>query len=492
MAKKSRSKRKRRIPGLVITVILLIMAVEFSAMLAVTQMIPGYLILVILLIVVTFVLLIWLLTRNTRHKVSFVLGTLMAILLAAILVIGNFYIFTTYDTLNRISGVTVQTSEVSVFVLKDDPAETIEDASDYVFGIMTGLDNDNTEGAVGQINELLDREITVKEEDGVIELIDSLLDGECGAIILNYAYLSIIEDIEGYEDISDRIRELDMFTVETVIEEPAEETYDGDNIIRLYISGIDTRGSSIINTRSDVNIIAVINTDTRQILLVSTPRDYYVPLSISNGREDKLTHAGIYGVDVSMDTLGMLYDISLNYYFKVNFAGFVDIIDALGGIEVESEYAFTSSHNSSYKYVVGTNYLNGSQALEFARERYAFSSGDRQRGRNQMAVIEGVINKAMSPDLLANYTSVLDSLEGSFETNVPYDMIADIVRMQLEEGGGWNIESYSVDGTGASRIPYSMSAYAYVMIPDQTTVENAKILMKQVEDGEVIDLSVIE
>ena len=159
--------------------------------------------------------------------------------------------------------------------------------------------------------------------------------------------------MEGYADIEDKIRELDLLSVDVEIktddtassDDTAKQT-DPDNIIRLYISGIDTRGSAIINTRSDVNIIATINTDTKQMLLVSTPRDYFVPLSISNGVPDKLTHAGIYGIDVSMDTLGMLYDISLDDYFRVNFAGFIKIIDALGGVDVNSEEAFTAYTDS--------------------------------------------------------------------------------------------------------------------------------------------------
>ena len=96
------------------------------------------------------------------------------------------------------------------------------------------------------------------------------------------------------------------------------------------------------SSRSDVNIVATINTETKQILLVSTPRDYFVPLSISNGAKDKLTHAGIYGIDVCMDTLGMLYDEDIHYYFRVNFGGFTKIIDALGCIDVDSDYEFDS------------------------------------------------------------------------------------------------------------------------------------------------------
>ena len=265
-----------------------------------------------------------------------------------------------------------------------------------------------------------------------------------------------------------------------------DKPQDAKNIICLYISGIDTRGSEIINTRSDVNIIATINTDTKQMLLVSTPRDYFVPLSISNGQKDKLTHAGIYGINVCMDTLGMLYNEDINYYFRINFAGFEQLINALGGVTVNSDYEFDSKNIIGYHYNKGENFLNGEQALVFSRERYAFSEGDRQRGKNQMAVIKGVINKALSPELLKNYSSVLSSIQGCFETNISYEEIARLLQQQLNNGGSWNIVSYSVDGTGDTQKPYSMSQNAYVMIPDESTVQKAQQMMKKVRDGEPV------
>ena len=341
---------------------------------------------------------------------------------------------------------------------------------------------------------MLGQPVKQQSADGVTKLVDSLMDGSCGVIILNHAYLPILSEMEGYTDIENKIRELDILDVNTVIEEQTKDTnvsqkQDAKNIIRLYISGIDTRGSEIINTRSDVNIIATINTDTKQMLLVSTPRDYFVPLSISNGVPDKLTHAGIYGIDVSMDTLGMLYDISLDKYFRVNFAGFIKIIDALGGIDIDSDATFTASTDQEYSFTKAMNHMNGAAALAYSRERYAFQEGDRARGRHQMQVISAVIQKAMSSEMLSHYTEVLNGIEGCFDTNFSYDRIAELVRQQLEDGDSWNIVSYSVDGTGDTRQPYSMSANAYVMIPDQTTVDEAKALMQQVVDGEVIDLN---
>lgn len=484
-------RRKARIPGLIITIVLLLIAMEFVGLLAVTKLIPLYLLFAAGIAILTCVLIVCLLTGDFRKKARFAIGVVLGILFIVVLVAGNLLVLNTYNTLTRISGVNTKTSQIGVYVLKDDAAQEIKDAKEYTFGTLSNLDTENTQEAVKQIETLTGQSVKVQAEDGVTKLVDSLLDKKCGAIILNHAYLPILEEMEGYTDIDDKIRELDLLDVDTVIEDQTKDTatsqnQDEKNIIRLYISGIDTRGSEIINTRSDVNIIATINTDTKQMLLVSTPRDYFVPLSISNGVPDKLTHAGIYGIDVSMDTLGMLYDISLDDYFRLNFAGFIKIIDALGGVDVNSDAAFSTG---GYSYTEGVNHLNGEQALAFARERYAFQDGDRARGRHQMEVIRAVMQKALSTDLLSHYTEVLNSIEGCFDTNFSYDRLAELVRQQLDEGGSWNIVSYSVNGTGDTRQPYSMSANAYVMIPDQTTVDKAKELMQQVVNGEVIDLN---
>lgn len=261
----------------------------------------------------------------------------------------------------------------------------------------------------------------------------------------------------------------------------------------MYISGIDSREGLVEDSRSDSNIIAVVNPSTKQVLLVSTPRDYYVELSVSNGEYDKLTHAGIYGVECSMDTLEMLYGVDIDYYFRVNFTGFEQIIDALGGITVYSDYTFDSTYSgvdtgTTYHYEEGYNDLDGTAALYFARERYAFADGDRQRGKNQLAVIEAVIDKITSPAILRDYTSLLDGLSGSFETSMPYDLMTSLVRNQLDDGTSWDVQSYSVDGESDTRYCYSLGAEASVVIPDESTVSYATELMNAVLAGEVVSV----
>ena len=228
----------------------LLISFEFLGLLAVTKLLPVYLLFAGGLVLLTGVLIIGLLTGDVRKKALFAIGSLLAVLMVVVLVIGNLYILKTYNTLARISGVSTKTSQIGIYVRTDDPAQTIEDTQGYIFGTLSDLDKENTEGAVQQINETLGASIEIKAQSGVMELVDSLLNGECGVIILNHAYLPVLEEMEGYENISEEIREIELLTVDTVIEDkkdtaddvPTKE--DPDNIIRLYISGIDTRVSA--------------------------------------------------------------------------------------------------------------------------------------------------------------------------------------------------------------------------------------------------------
>ncbi len=289
----------------------------------------------------------------------------------------------------------------------------------------------------------------------------------------------MFEDIEAYENLESKIKSIYVNSFETEVENqaPVDKDVSSQGFV-VYISGIDTTGPVSTKSRSDVNILMAINPITRKILLVNTPRDYYVPLSISGGVRDKLTHAGNYGINVSMDTLEMLYGIDVDYYVRLNFTSFVTIIDTLGGVNVNSDYSFNAG---GYSFVKGNNNLNGAEALAFARERYSFGEGDRQRGRNQMAVIQAVINKITSPALLSNYTAILNNISSSIQTNIGNDEISDLVKMQLSDMRGWEVSSFSVDGTGASEYTFSMPRQkAYVMYPNEAIVNEAVNMIKGV------------
>ena len=257
----------------------------------------------------------------------------------------------------------------------------------------------------------------------------------------------------------------------------------------IYLSGVDTRGELTENARSDVNILAAVNPVTKRVALVNTPRDYYVDLAGTDSK-DKLTHAGLYGVETSMETLGNLYGVNVDHYIRINFAGFISIIDALGGVDVYSDQAFTSVGSPGYydptTFVEGWNHLDGKAALAFARERHAFASGDIQRGINQMKVIDAMLNKIKSPALLMGFSKIMDAASDCFVTSFSKDQISALVRMQLSDFAEWDIESYTVTGTSSSSTKcYSAKGQKlYVMKPDDSSVSKAREMIASVLGGE--------
>ena len=496
--KKSVSKK---LPGILITCLFFIAVTLFTVMLIRTKIVPTKLLLIAIGVFLILTVCVYFLTCNTKRTKTMIFGCILVFLVLVVMLVGAHYLNSTITTLDKISNVNVEIAEVGIYVSQDDAAQNTADLTGYRFGILETMDRANTDKTLAELETTLGTGLNVTAYPGITNLVDALLvDGSVDTLVFNSAYLDVLKELEDYSDKANQLRLVHAEEVEIIVEsateatEPVEENPlinliipevgKKDNSFAMYISGIDSHGGLNALGRSDVNILAVINPDTRQVLLVSTPRDFYVPLPISDGYPDKLTHAGIYGVDVSVGTLEMLYGIDIDYFFRVNFSGFEKIIDALGGITVHSDYTFNAM--GLYYIQEGENYLNGAQALAFARDRYSFSEGDRQRGRNQMEVIKGVIHRAVSPALLTNYTAIMDSVAGTFETSMPYDKIAELVRNQLDEGGSWNVVSYSVDGFGDYQIPYSLGLYAYVMVPDQATVDTAKAKIEQVINGEII------
>ena len=463
------TKKQDRMPGIILTILLFVAEIAFTVLLLYTNLLSAKYIGIVFAVLLVLLLIDHLLIRKFRKQIRFWIGIILMVIILAVLGIASFYIYKTVSALDDITGVNKEITEINVYVKQDDAAQSLMDAASYSFGILADLDRENTDTALQQMASETGGEVSTKEYSSLTELADGLLKGDCQAIVLNRAYLDVFDEIDNYASFSSQIREIASEQVEKLVERNTPAPVQTD--VQAEDSSDTTQDAAV--SRSDVNIVLTVNARTKQVLMISTPRDYYVPLSISNGVPDKLTHAGIYGINVCMDTLNMLYDTDINYYFRLNFAGFVQIIDALGGITVDSDYDFTTQNSSGYHFTKGPNQVNGDQALAFCRERYAFSAGDRQRGKDQMKVIQGVIN----------YLSLLDSLSGCFETNIPYDVITSLVKQQLDEGGSWQVLSYSVDGTGDTQKPYSMSQKAYVMVPDQTTVDKAKTLMQKVRQG---------
>lgn len=252
----------------------------------------------------------------------------------------------------------------------------------------------------------------------------------------------------------------------------------------MYLSGSDTRGSTLTKSRSDVNIIAVVDPVNRQLLLVNTPRDYYVSNPAGKGAKDKLAHCGLYGTDNSRQALSDLYDVPIAYAAQINFKGFETLIDALGGVTVVSDTAFTTT--GGYAIQKGENTLNGAQALSFARERSKLAGGDVTRGQNQMKLLTALMKQASPANIMTNYRKILGSLEGMFATDMPLSTITKLVTTQLDDLNEWEVYSCSVTGTDSTEYNYSSQGSAYVMIPDTDSVSHAADLMQRVLEGEIL------
>lgn len=420
-----------------------------------------------------------------------VLGKIFACMMCVVMVVGSYGVYKTRATLGKVTGPRYETDEVSLIVLKEDTAQIVNDAADYIFGYSVNHDKENTDKIIEKLNEELDKSIATLEVEDLESLVEDLYSKQVQVIILNEAFRDLL--LEFYPDFDKDTKVLGKYEEVRVVEEetpsPNENTEGTnehtDSTFSVYLSGKDTYGDLTKTSRSDVNIILTVNTKTKQILLTNTPRDYYVAHPRSGGMLDKLTHAGIYGVKNSKGALEMLYDTKIKYYLRVNFTSFEEIVDALGGVTVYSDYDFDGTHGGSF--VKGYNKVDGKSALGFVRERYAFASGDIQRGKNQQYLIEAIIKKAASPSILTGFTGIMDGIGNNIDTNMTVSEITDLVKMQLEDAPDWNIVTIGVTGTGASRTTYSNQKKAgYVMYPNEKEVAAAKKMIKYVLEGKEI------
>lgn len=423
------------------------------------------------------------------YLVKRVLGTVIASLVVLGAIVGSVAISILGTTLGDIfSDVKVQTDTTNIYVLKDDPAQKIEDAADYTFGVVSNVNWTNTQKAIDKINERLDREITVRKYEDTFAMVDALKEKRVGAILLNEAYVSVLEDVKAYSDFSEKTRILYSTTEE--IEQKVEEKEDvTEKPFIVYLSGSDTRKKTLKaeKARSDVNLIAVINPKTRQILLVSTPRDSYVYTTVSGEMRDKLTHCGIYGIDCSMGTLENLYGIDITHYAQINFTGFETLIDAIGGIDCYSEKE-TYTREGHFHLDEGMNHMSGEVALAFVRDRFTYPDGDFARSRHQMEVIRAVVEKASSAStIVENYGKIMKSLKGMFTTDFQSKEFSALAKMQLADMSPWNVKTFTIDGEGAKTYTYSMPTQrSYVMYMNPKYVIHAKDLIRKVTEGGIL------
>ena len=435
-----------------------------------------YLNIVVAVLIVVLAILCFFLIWSKKAKNLTLILLLLGILISgtSLFAVGQFIGFT--SRLNATSN--YSNYSMSIAVLADSPIDNISQVTS-VMG-PTGTDKDNIQQLMNDLKATQNKELTVEESRSYLAAYKSLLAGDTKAIILNSVFENIIES--EYPDYASKIKKIYTKELTKTVETPKNVKGDSFNV---YISGIDTYGPISSVSRSDVNIIMTVNRETKKILLTTTPRDSYVPIADGgNNQKDKLTHAGIYGVDASIHTLENLYGIDLNYYARLNFTSFLKLIDLLGGVDVYNDQEFTAHTNGKF-YSVGNVHLDSEQALGFVRERYSLADGDRDRGRNQQKVIVAILQKLTSTEALKNYDGIIKGLQDSIQTNMPLETMMNLVNTQLESGGTYKINSQDLKGTGRMDLPsYAMpESNLYMMEISDSSLESVKAAINDVIEG---------
>ena len=435
-----------------------------------------YLNIVVAALIVVLAILCFFLIWSKKAKNLTLILLLLGILISgtSLFAVGQFIGFT--SRLNATSN--YSNYSMSIAVLADSPIDNISQVTS-VMG-PTGTDKDNIQQLMNNLKATQNKELTVEESRSYLAAYKSLLAGDTKAIILNSVFENIIES--EYPDYASKIKKIYTKELTKTVETPKDVKGDSFNV---YISGIDTYGPISSVSRSDVNIIMTVNRETKKILLTTTPRDSYVPIADGgNNQKDKLTHAGIYGVDASIHTLENLYGIDLNYYARLNFTSFLKLIDLLGGVDVYNDQEFTAHTNGKF-YSVGNVHLDSEQALGFVRERYSLADGDRDRGRNQQKVIVAILQKLTSTEALKNYDGIIKGLQDSIQTNMPLETMMKLVNAQLESGGTYKINSQDLKGTGRMDLPsYAMPENnLYMMEISDSSLESVKAAINDVIEG---------
>lgn len=518
--RRANKKRAQILYYIQLGLILLMLILQISAVVAVCRlgMLPTVLVILIVLVFLAYDCLVGYfmflrgkkVPRKMAKKVAYK-RRLIASVLALVMILGSIVISTVANDVRKTfeaAQAAQQQKELesqnqgvtrTVYVRSHDTAETLLDAKSHRFGILTGYDDECTQQAVAAIEAEVGGKINTQSYLSVFEMANALMAGELDAMILNSGYISILEADERYSMFSDNTRVL----ADVQIEGTGEEL-DGSGLLLnaeadiaengklkpfiMYISGSDSREGKLDgNTRSDVNILAVVNPETRQVLLLNTPRDFYVPMPRAEGTYDKLTHCGVYGISCSVKALAALYEHDVQYYAQINFQGLEELVDAIGGITVHSDVAFTLYEDVG-KIKVGENNLNGKLALAFARTRKGLDGGDLARGNHQMEVIKAIVDKATSgTTIISNYAAIMESIDGMFVMNVPMSLIGEVMKRQLSDMSGWNIVSYSVKGEGGYYECYSAPGQQlYAIMPTESYVNKAKELIDLVMNGEIL------
>lgn len=422
-------------------------------------------------------------TIRVWPKVAALFAACLVLLLT---VVGNLYVVYGMNTLDAMkvqdTGDASQVITMSVIVKQDSEYQTLADIDGKDVWAPLSFDAKNIKG----IEDSLAKDnihYNTLTTPSYLSAAEKLMKEGGEIMIMNEAYRRPI--LEEFPEFAHETRTLEIKGMDIVQEKPqAIQTQVTEKSFNIYISGIDTFGALQTTSRSDVNIVATVNPDTKKILLTSVSRDAYVPIAGGGkGEKDKLTHAGIYGVGSSVRTLENLLDTTINYYVRLNFSSFIDIIDEIGGITLDNPRAFTTIDNVYFE--EGEITLSGEEALGFVRERKHLEDGDRDRAKNQERVIEAVLKKMMGPQFLLNFQGVMDAIQHSIETNMPKSDIMELVNQQLDSSGSWTFSQNNIEGHDAQGLPsYAMPGYdLYMYVLESESVDKAKEQIQNVLQG---------
>lgn len=477
--KSMKTKRKSVLPksyGLSAAMLAMILIQElFLFLIMILDVLPAkYAALLVVLLLLVDIGLVKLMNARKKATNKRLIGLILSVAVINVMLLGCSYLYNTIDTVQKISTDGRQMEDYHVVVLEESKYEKVKDIEGETVYV---LDTESKMYAEAKERLLTKVSVTYEYESDVATLSEHLVDAKDKLhdeiiFISNSNYEMMCDENKEFRK---NTKVLYSVSVAVKSDDFAKRINVTEDPFNIYISGVDTRGEIDEVSRSDVNMIVTVNPETREILLTSMPRDSYVPLH-SNGELDKLTHTGIYGIDETITTVEDWLDVDINYYYRVNFKMLVSLVDAIGGVTVDSPYAFKSAV-SSYSYVKGENELTGKGALYFVRERKAFEDEDEERIRNQQRVLKAILKKVtQSKVLLTNYTDILDAVESQMETNMSNKEITSIVKMQLDDMSKWTIKTTSVDGNGAMKGTYSMGPGRplFVSVPKEESVEAVK------------------
>lgn len=475
-------KIKKNIFYKIISVLLIVSSIVFLGLLYYMDLLPAKYSILLLSIVLIFDVINILLINLKRLKKKIKKAISVFIIFVSIaMVVVSFYLWRTTSVLLNNSDTKYKLENYSVLVLKESNYKKVKDLEGKTIGYFEN--SIGTNEALSKLEKKVD--VKYKSYKNSDNMIHDLLDLELEAIIIEDSIKAILE--EELPEFKDSVKTIYSLSIKTDVETILKEVDVTKETFAVYISGIDTYGEIASVSRSDVNMVMIVNPKIRQMLLISIPRDYYVQLNGTKGAKDKLTHAGIYGIDMSIKTIEDLLELDINYYIKVNFTSVIDIVNAIGGLDVYSEYSFISY--SGYRFKKGLNSVNGKQALDFARTRKAFSDGDRQRGKNQQAVIEAIVRKVTDKSIITKYNSLLNAVNGKYQTNMSMKKVTSLIKMQLDDMSPWTVTSYSLTGKDSKDYTYTYNQLLYVMKPDQESIDEAINLINSVLNDKKLETS---